>query len=302
MVLSVFRNAVNIARRPLVVSLESSSRCNANCYMCERGKLDRSQTIMDFGLFQKAVDEANTAGVKVFQLSFYGECLLDPRLGEKLRYIRSTVPGAWTQIVTNGSLLTPERSRELLESGLSMIRISVDGNNAAEYEQIRPHLKYDKLLANIRTFRELRDANPAYQTVLSVAGLNLQRFPLDEAAYRAFWSRHADNVYVRNEHAIDLAGGETFLQKIVPCHKLFTVLPVLADGRHTACVFDWYADATCGDLKKESLREAWFSRRRTWYKVLHLLGLKKAVPVCRGCSYRPPIRNYVQKIVARAHA
>jgi hypothetical protein len=290
------RSAVRLAAKPTVLSLESTNRCNATCVMCARGKLTRPPRTMDFDLFARAVAEAKAAGIQVFQLSFYGECLLDPRLGDKIRHLKREIPAAWVQIVTNGALLTPQKSRELLESGLSLIRISVDGNGAAEYEAIRPHLSYAVLVENVRALRALRDANPAFSTVLTVAGLHLKAYPLDEAAFRAFWGALVDKVYVRNEHDLDRAGPESLLQKVVPCHKLFTQLPVLADGRHTACVFDWYGEAVCGDFARHGLRGAWFSRRRTWYKALHLLGLKKTIPLCRGCSYRPPVMGYVKGI------
>lgn len=285
-----------IAHRPLVVSLESSSLCNARCTMCDRHKLGRPQMVMDFDVFRKTVDEAAAGGVKTFQLSFYGECLLDPRLAEKVRYIRGAIPDAFVQIVTNGSLLTPEKSRALLESGISHIRISAEGNTAAEYEGIRVRLGYGTLVENVRKLRELRDANPEYKTVISVAGLNLKQVPLDEAEYRRFWLQYADSVFVRDEHILELEKHETLAQKLVPCHKLLTQLPVLSDGRHTLCVYDWYGEAVCGDMNKRSLRSAWFSARRIGYKALHLMGLKKTIAMCRSCSYRPPVGRYVDAL------
>ena len=284
---NIIKGFLTTFRRPLAVAIELTNDCNASCTMCLRGRMSREKTYLDEDLFKKVVTDAGKRGITVFQLSFYGESLLDPNIDEKIRYIKSVIPDAWVQIVTNGSLLNEEKSRMLLEAGISEIRISIEGNGKAEFEQIRIGLDYDRLLANLSYLKKLRDSREEYKTQIVVTGLNLKHMPLDSARYKKFWKTYADIVYTRDEHILDFEKKERFLWKILPCHQLFTILPILADGRYPICIYDWYAKTVYGNIKDTSINRAWFAPKLSFYKFLHLIGLKKSISFCRNCSYRP---------------
>ena len=167
-------------KKPLALAIESTNECNAKCVMCFRENHTREQMKIDFGLFEKIIQDAKKNKITVFQLSFYGESLLDPFLFKKIKYISKHISVAWIQIVTNGSLLTEENSQKLLNLGISEIRVSIEGNNKDEYERIRRGLNYDLLVNNLAYLKSLRDTNKKYETQLVVTGLNLKEYPLDE--------------------------------------------------------------------------------------------------------------------------
>ncbi len=249
-------------KRPLAIVLESSNQCNANCAMCSRNKLDRKQEIMDFSLFAKIIDDAAKVGVRIFQLSFYGESLLDPKLVEKVKYIFHTIPRATVQIVTNGSLLTKEKTIELLEAGISEIRISIEGNNEEEFNKIRIGLNYNQILKNIKRLRMLRDSNPKYKTQIIVTGLHLVDYKINVENYKKFWLQYADIVYIRNEYLLRKVMSESFISKILPCEFLFIHLPILTDGSYPLCIYDWYGETIYGNIKNTSVLQAWFGKKK----------------------------------------
>ncbi len=72
-------------KRPLALVIESTNDCKANCIMCSRDNLIRDKSIMNFELFKKIILGANKMKISFFQLSFYGESLLDPLIYDKIR-------------------------------------------------------------------------------------------------------------------------------------------------------------------------------------------------------------------------
>ena len=93
-----------------------------------------------------------------------------------IEYAAAAGLSAW--INTNGQLLDERAGRRLLAAGCAEVRYSVDGATAATYEHIALGARWDRLIANMRTFRRLRDElRPA-----TIIGLNtvLMRETIDE--------------------------------------------------------------------------------------------------------------------------
>lgn len=281
-------------KRPLAIVLESSNQCNANCTMCSRDKLKREQEVMDYDLFVKVIDDAVKVGIGIFQLSFYGESLLDPKLVDKVKYIYQKLPTAVVQVVTNGSLLTEEKTTELLEAGISEIRLSIEGNNEEEYNKIRVGLDYNEVLENIKRLRLLRDSDPKYKTQIVVTGLHLLDYSIKIEEYKKFWSQYADIVYTRDEYLRRRVADESLISKILPCEFLFIYLPILADGSYPLCIYDWYGETIYGNIRETSITQAWFGKKIILYKFLHLIGLKRKIKFCKDCDYRTNYRKFLE--------
>ncbi len=283
---STLNGFITTFKRPLAIAIESTNMCNADCIMCGRDNLSRIETIMSFKLFKKIIMEAKTKRIKLFQLSFYGEPLLDEDLIDKINYIKTNIEDSWTKIVTNASLMTKEKSVALLNAGISEIRISVEGNNRKEYENIRRGLKFDEVLSNIENLKKLRDSNSSYKTDIIITGLNLINYPLNEVQFKDYWAKYADAVYIRNENQIDIKIGESFYHKVLPCDELFKTLPILADGSYTICIYDWYGKEVYGNINNSTISQAWFSKKLLFYKLMHLIGFKRNMSLCNNCGYR----------------
>jgi hypothetical protein len=154
-------------------------------------------------------------------------------------------------------------------------------------KKIRVGLNFDDLLKNISKLKALRDSNEKFKTQIIITGLNLKNYPLREKDYKKFWIKYSDKVLIRDEHILNFEKKESFLEKILPCHQLFTILPVLADGKCPICIYDWYGKTVYSDLINHSIISAWFAPKFTFYRFLHLIGLKKAIKFCRNCSFKP---------------
>src|SRR5688572_33453368 len=86
--------------------------------------MHRRQGVMDFDLFRKVVDECAALGITHVREHNYGEPFLDKQLVEKVRYAKSKgIPEVG--MISNGSLITEDIARGMIDAGLDAINISV---------------------------------------------------------------------------------------------------------------------------------------------------------------------------------
>lgn len=271
--------------RPSVMALESSNDCQASCIMCHRGKLERNKESMSLEVFKKAIHEAKKNRIKIIQLSFYGEPLLDSNFGFKLKYIREHLPHVTIVFNTNGEALTDALIDDILKYEVNEVRFSIEGNDAKEYEQIRKGLSFAKLVYNVAKLKIARDEANSKLKIM-IWALNLKAFPIEEEKFRSFWKDYADHIHIRHENKIIMGKKDNLLQKVAPCPKPFAYVVVLTDGRVTICDIDWYGKHTYGSLKDKSIRQLWFSKRMLALRFGHLFGFKRAISPCSTCSYK----------------
>ena len=69
------------------------------------------------------------------------EPLLNPHFAEMVRYAKASPCVERVDTTTNASLLTPERSLEIIDAGLDRLNISVEGINAEQYLDFTGHLE-----------------------------------------------------------------------------------------------------------------------------------------------------------------
>lgn len=126
---------------PEVVRLESSCVCNFNCVHCANGQEHPNRKdggILDKKLFSILLKQFNEHKYmpRVMVLYHGGEPLLNKDLSYFIREARA-VGISRVKIVTNCSLLTAEKSEELIRSGLTDIDMSFDGFSAEENDYLR---------------------------------------------------------------------------------------------------------------------------------------------------------------------
>ena len=104
---------------------------------------------MDMALFTKIADECAALGITHVRMHNYGEAFVDRRLVEKVRYAKS-LGIQEVGLISNGSLITEEAARGMVDAGLDAINISVDAAGKEVFETTRVGLKYDKVVAERR--------------------------------------------------------------------------------------------------------------------------------------------------------
>jgi MoaA/NifB/PqqE/SkfB family radical SAM enzyme len=111
---------------------------------------------MPFDLYRKIAEEVFPyAGY--LTLSCLTEPLMNRDLVDRLELLK-THPVPFVEMITNGTLLTERVSAKLVEVPIHRLGISLDGATAETYEAIRIGASFDKLIANLRHFLEIRRA------------------------------------------------------------------------------------------------------------------------------------------------
>lgn len=249
---------------PSVLLIENTNCCNARCVMCPRDTLTRKRGFMEFGLFEKIMNELAGARRKpVVHLHGFGEPLLDPLLPERIRLARACGI-KHTYIVTNGSLLFSETSRKIIDAGLDRMKISFYGTDEESYNATMNGLDFTVSLQNVKDFMRIRKERKKRTPKLILQYLPQEANGAKIKEFQSLWRSLPDKKAgdCLNISSLDnFGGGKSYNivgEKIVSvCFYPWTALSVLWDGRAVTCCVDYNGVQGLGDLNCQSIEEIW---------------------------------------------
>jgi MoaA/NifB/PqqE/SkfB family radical SAM enzyme len=264
---------------PEIVQIESTNICNAKCVFCPRDEMHRRQGIMTVELFRKIVDECVELGITHVRMHNYGESFIDKRLVEKIRYAKERGVKE-VGLISNGSLITEEAARGIIDAGLDAINISVDASGKEVFESTRIGLKYDKVIANIERLVRLRTESGKRRPKLILSFVR-QNNSADEQAFIEHWRAIADKIHVTDLH--NWAGTlNTESDLNYPCYRPWLTFTVLWDGRVSLCCADFDGHIILGDVNTSTIREIWNAEP---YRLARREHLESGGPdICRACD------------------
>jgi MoaA/NifB/PqqE/SkfB family radical SAM enzyme len=138
---------------PVCVYLEVTNRCNLLCETCPRTfETLEPPADMSWALFTKIVDQL--PGLARAVLHGVGEPMMVKDLPRMIRYLKAR--GVYVLFNTNGTLLAPRKRRELIDSGLDELRVSLDAANPDSFLQVRGRNFFDRILRNVGEFVALQ--------------------------------------------------------------------------------------------------------------------------------------------------
>jgi radical SAM protein with 4Fe4S-binding SPASM domain len=148
---------VDMLRRPNIVPnmpyylvLGTTTACPLNCVMCSRDSVISQAKRMAFSDYQKLIDTIQPLQVSVGDL---GESLFDSDLDKKIRYAKEK--SAVVDVVTSYAI-SRIPADVLIEAGLDVLKVSIDGATAETYEAIRGEPYFEQALQHTRALIELR--------------------------------------------------------------------------------------------------------------------------------------------------
>src|SRR5581483_5412942 len=135
---------------PIKLDIENVSRCNYRCTMCAVSDWHKGTRAEDLSLeaFRRLIDEQT--GLVEIKLQGLGEPVMQ---GDDyfavIRYARSK--HIWVRTTTNASLLHLKNNcRDLIDTDVNEVQISVDGASKASFETIRRGANFERVCSNIR--------------------------------------------------------------------------------------------------------------------------------------------------------
>lgn len=172
---------------PINLTFEITHLCNLSCYMCDLYGTDaplataRAETYRSEDLMTLPELERVAAEVSAFQPSIAltgGEPLISPLTLPFVRACRAQ--GLVTTMTCNGMLLE-SKAREVVESGLNTLTLSLDGVGAV-HDRVRGKVgSFEKLDAALKAVQEAKresgSGTPAIQFNVTITGRNQGHLP-----------------------------------------------------------------------------------------------------------------------------
>lgn len=129
---------------------------------------------MSTGLFERLI-----AGIRVFEtpptvcFGGFGEPLYHPEIVEMVSQVKAA--GCRVELITNGTLLTRRSSRALIDAGLDLLWVSLDGATPESYEDVRLGAEFPVVIKNIDVFRAARRASHRPTPEIGIAFVAMKR-------------------------------------------------------------------------------------------------------------------------------
>ena len=290
---------------PLMVVVAATYVCNARCPHCPYTQSAIRQSYKDApfiapALFKKIADECGQYNAYV-RISGGGEPLLHTHMLELIEYAKEV--GARIGLITNGSLLTPDKADRLLAANTDAIEISADAADKETYSNIRVGLDFDKLVRNVRYLVNRR--NELKSTTRVVASIINQKAVEDKLeSIVAFWNDIVDNVQVRKYLTWGIGNAEESgdptpyipdLPSRVPCPFPFERLNIDSRGKIEFCGYDIAGETDFGNVNEVSIKSIWQGEKFNQWRELLLQGRYEEIDICCKCPdwrYRSWNYNY----------
>lgn len=288
-------------KTPFTLNIFPSNVCNFKCRYCAQA-LGRARLAREHGFMAEtmslqtlrlALDQARTFPdrFKLVSLMGHGEPLVHPHLAEMIALIKGSGLAERIDIITNGSLLTREKSRALIDAGLDVIRISLQGLSSAKYREISGvNLNYEEFLDNIAYFHENRGLCQVFVKILDVS-----LAPGEEDQFYRTFHPIADRMYI--EKVKPVYDGITYSEKVTEvftdrygqthekrfaCPQPFYMLSLWPNGEVAPCDAIYKANPL-GNVNQTALADMWDCKSLWEFQLMQLDGKRFLHPACNKC-------------------
>src|SRR3984885_2503906 len=150
---AVAQRDVEAVTPPVCLYLEVTNRCNLLCETCPRTFEELEPPAdMSWELFTRIVDQVPDIARVV--LHGVGEPMLVKALPRMIRYLKDR--GVYVLFNTNGTLLSAKKHRELIDTGLDELRVSLDAADAKTFLAVRGKNFFARIVRNVLEFTTLQ--------------------------------------------------------------------------------------------------------------------------------------------------
>jgi radical SAM protein with 4Fe4S-binding SPASM domain len=285
---------------PQDIILELTNTCNLRCVMChihsEHVTKKRPEGFMREDLWRKIIDEISTWPHQVNLNTFGGgEALLHPEIADIVKYAKEK-PNIIAGFLTNGMLLSREKTAGLLEAGIDWIAVSLDGTDADVVESFRKGSRLATIEENIHNLIYARGESKKPSIRLNMVLLPDVRPQLENFIRK--WVPLVDQVMISKYRPL---GERTFLDSPLPrrpCYLLEKMLVVAWNGDVGLCCEDNFIEQKMGNVSNVSLEAIWYGKEFQRVRNLHQQGLYHRIGLCKECdtwSSNSVIAEYVNE-------
>ena len=312
-------NLNKITDFPTQLDFELNYSCNFTCPMCtwnaESTDGNSNDTWFDFEVFKEVIDDAVPKGLKSIRMNYINEPLLNRDIFKFISYARQA--GILDiYFSTNGSLLTDDIIKKIINSGLLRLQVSLDAHTQETYEKIRTGGNFKDVIKKVLRFLEIRNEVSSKLPTLRVNFVKTEINKHETDDFIKFWEGKADSIGVQDLVGVMDGYGKkseeelekTKLSGSFRCAQPFQHLTVRYDGTILPCCTFFGAETPIAQLKTEqettfstitnvglldkslkskliirTIQEAWKSKEMEFFREIHKKGEFWRHPVCKKC-------------------
>lgn len=271
----VYQVQMSLLKETPLFDIEISSICNLECKFCPRSKIIRNNKFMEPSFFDKLCKWLPDDAVVMF--SGLGECLLNKNLSKYISQLKKR--NISSCLVTNGILLTPEKQRDLIQSGIDQIQISYLTVDESKYtELVGNNGDFESLNHNLQHLSEIKPSD--FRVQLNYLDLSLNCS--DISAVKDAAIKWGFDFFYRRKHS---RGGSLFKpysgfgipDSCFRCGTFASVHFITSDGDNALCCNDTEPINILGNVASSNYTEL------LSHKSMIILN-KNEFDLCKRCT------------------
>ena len=288
--------------RPLSFIFETTTKCNFSCSFCPSGDKEETRRVgfirqdMPVEMFIKIVDDLKEFPRKIKSITYHnmGEPLMNPNLSKLIRYSVDANIADNHLIRTNGSLLTKTTAKDLVDSGLTQIGISIEAVNEQGYQKyVRRKGMFDRVVQGVSDLYAYSKGKCHVFTKIIDFGTpetNIDEFkrifsPISDECvieYPRQWNQDTTDTTMGSGVKLTV-NGDSFNKNRITCPFPFYTMVVTSTGKCLMCCFDWSSQTIDGDVNLNSLRDIWQGNEVRNFWLMQLRGERNKNLACKNC-------------------
>ena len=304
---------------PLFLHIELNQTCNYKCPHCIIGNPDEVEKLynkkenLTFEQYKKIVDEGAKHNCPSITAQGDNEPFLIKNMEEYIYYAHKK---GFIDIMTNtnGSPITTNRSKKILNSGLTRIRFSLDAYTDKTYKKVRVGaIDLDKVKRNIFNFLDLKEKGGYKLPVVGVSFCKLKQNEHELEQFKNYWKDKVDLVSIQTfvpptqnkKDYLDFYPEDQFYDKEnvnFKCNQPFQRIQIRNHEMFPCCYSlvmgdkgtDNYKKFVLGNINEISIYDAWNSKKMKEMRQIQIEGRFKENPTCAMCvKYTYPTKKFV---------
>lgn len=283
-------------RFPDSIQIQTISVCNGKCIFCPYPEVNDKFTHgkMERSLFESVVKELASNKISVIYPYLMNEPFLDKEIFDKIRYMKDKIPSASIVLTTNGTLLTDDSIKKLLESRLDNLVISLNTVDAEIYSRMMG-MGFDLVRGGIeKLMRKTAACSSKLKILISIVITKENEGSLDKIYdfcktnnLRYFTNRvenRAGNLGNYSDIKLAQRPDDKRLQR---CVRPLVQAYLLYNGDMLLCCADWRRRVVLGNVLKDGgIMRVWNSDRARKLRDAVRRGQFDKISICVPCTFK----------------
>ena len=290
--------------KPFSFSIEPTTACNLGCPECPSGlkQFTRATGKLDLYLHERMLNQIKKTA---FYINYYfqGEPFLHPQFLELIKQAKQKK--IYTSTSTNAHFIDKKKAKEIVESGLDRMIISIDGLTQETYEQYRIHGKLSKVLEGTKHLLEAKKTvkSQTPHLIFQFLAVAPNEHEIDQV-FELGKKMEIDEVRIKTAQLYDYENGNPLMPKnekynryrlgkdgkyriknrmLNECWRMWTSAVLTWDGKVVPCCFDKDATHQLGDVSKQDFSEIWNHPKYVAFRKQVFTG-RDQIEICKNCT------------------